>query len=216
MKSLSLALLLVPSLALAQGNRLSEGWQDIGEATFESDTQPAPAKGAAPAPGGGEAPGAMGIASASVSAGLLAFAGTSLGVALAFTHGALWSLLPSAPGNFGAISLPIWIGFWTLPALGAATGAAAGAAGLVPPAGVAATAGAALGGAGLGALLGWGIGAGSATLFSPPVPFRFPSDNPWSFITATGILLGAGVGAAAGAAVTAPFFMPGVLEGLRE
>lgn len=223
MKSLiaCLALALLPSLAFAQDDRISEEWEDHGEATLEDDApapredEPAPGEDA-PAAALGEQPSPMLLASASTSAGLLAFAGTGLGVAMAFTNGALWSLLPAAPGNFGVISTPVWIGFWTLPALGAVVGATAGAAAFVPPLGVFATAAGAAGGAGLGALIGWGVGAGSATLFAPPVPVRFPTDNPWSFVTATGILLGAGVGAAAGAAATAPFFVPGVLEGMSE
>lgn len=204
--------------ALAQ-----DEWEDLGEASYEEDglkdadpepVAPAPATplAAAPAPGDVET---MKLVSAGTSAALLAFTGTGLGVALAFTNGALWSLMPNA--TFKSMEVPIWLGFWTLPALGAAGGAAFGALPHMEPTGVGVVSAAAAGGAGLGALMGWGFGYGLAILLhGPPPALLFPTTTKpaWSGTMATGILLGAGLGAATGAAVAAPFFVPGVLEAM--
>src|SRR5690606_25779980 len=149
------------------------------------------------------------------SAGLLAFTGTGIGVALAFTNGALWSLMPTAAGSFRNIEVQVWLGFWTLPVMGAAGGAAFGALPYMAPLGVGVVSAVAAGGAGLGALLGWGFGYGAALLLHGPAPgVAFPNTikPAWSATMGTGVLLGAALGAAAGAAATAPFFVPGVLE----
>lgn len=222
----TLALSLVLGLLFAPP-ALADEWEDLGEATFEedlpsSDEEPVDTRALAPAAAQASDPAAgeiepMKLVSAATSTALLAFGGTGLGVALAFTNGALWSLAPNAQGDFRQIELPVWIGFWTLPVLGATGAAALGAIPFVEPLGIAATAGGTVAGAGLGALIGWGIGYGLATGLHGPAPsVAFPNTArpAWSATLGTGILLGTALGAAAGAATAAPFFVPGVLEAL--
>lgn len=221
------ALALVTAAALlAQPAVAQDGsWEDLGEANFEDDSlkDADDVEPAVPVVEESAAPPAdldtMKLVSAGTSAALLAFTGAGVGVALAFTNGALWSLMPSANRNFGSIEVPVWLGFWTLPVLGATGGAAFGALPSMEPLGVGAVSAAAAGGLGFGALLGWGVGYGSAILLHGPAPGRvFPNMGKpaWSATLGTGVLLGAGLGAAAGAAVAAPFFVPGVLEAMRE
>ncbi|MFZ9886897.1 MAG: hypothetical protein ACO3JL_05280 [Myxococcota bacterium] len=162
-------------------------------ARFASDDESSPA---AVEPG----PATMKVVSAATSAALMAFTGTGLGVAAAFTNGGLWSLTPRA--TFRSIEMPMWLGFWTLPALGAAGGSAFGAMPFLEPAGVGVVSGSAVAGTGLGALLGLGVGYGLALGLHGPAPgVWFPNTTrpEWSGTLATGILLGAGLGAAAGA-----------------
>lgn len=223
-----LALSLVAALLLAPP-ALADEWEDLGEAAFEdealelkdADDDARDTRALAPdaAPSAGSEIETMTLVSAATSSGLLAFAGTGLGVALAFTNGALWSLMPNAQGDFDKIELQVWLGFWTLPLLGGAGGAALGALPYVEPLGVAATSAAAAAGAGLGALLGWGVGYGAAVVLHGPAPsVSFPNTAKpaWSGTLGTGVLLGAALGAATGAAATAPFFVPGVLEALSD
>lgn len=158
-----------------------------------------------PAEGG---PTTIRVASAATSAALMAFTGTGLGVAAAFTNGGLWSLAPRA--TFRSMELPLWLGFWTLPALGAAGGSAFGALPFLEPAGVGIVSGSAVAGTGLGALLGLGVGYGLAVGLHGPAPgvwFPNTSRPEWSGTLATGILLGAGLGAAAGAGTAAPLLL---------
>lgn len=219
--SLAAALLVAPPA-------LADEWEDLGDAILEDDSTlkdvDEPADEAERAPEASPASAApagdvetMKLVSAATSAGLLAFAGTGVGVALAFTNGALWSLLPNAQGNFRSVEMQVWLGFWTLPVLGAAGAAAFGALPYMEPLGVGATSAAAAAGAGLGALAGWGIGYAAAVLLhgtAPSVAFPNHHKPEWSGTLGTGILLGAAVGAATGAATIAPFFVPGVLEAL--
>lgn len=217
--SLAAALLVAPP-AFAQ-----DEWEDLGEAVLEDDStlkdadEPAVAEptpdALASAPAG--AIDSMKLVSAATSAALLAFAGTGVGVALAFTNGALWSLMPGANGSFRTIEVQVWLGFWTLPVMGAAGGAAFGALPYMDPLGVGVVSAASAAGAGLGALAGWGLGYGTAVLLHGPAPgVAFPNTGKpaWSGTLGTGVLLGAALGAATGAAATAPFFVPGVLEAM--
>jgi hypothetical protein len=195
-----------PAFAQDDG-RLSDEWEDMGEATIDDE-------GASEAPPAdpdvtddqkewavAEAPDeeharTMHLVSAGASAGLLAFVGTGVGAAVAISHGALWTLAPNAP------DIVIWLGFFAFPLAGAAGGAVAGGLPFNEPAYLAVTSGAAAAGAGLGALIGWGVGAAFA-LTSPPAPF--PSESESTFKIAAGIIGGAAVGAGLGAAIAAPF-----------
>lgn len=180
------------------------GLQENGDETgtrlqLDDEALPAPAE---------IGPSTMKVASAATSAALMAFTGTGLGVAAAFTNGGLWSLAPRS--TFRSMELPLWLGFWTLPALGAAGGSAFGALPFLEPAGVGIVSGSAVAGTGLGALLGLGVGYGLAVGLHGPAPgvwFPNTSRPEWSGTLATGILLGAGLGAAAGAGTAAPLLL---------